>query len=624
MTSVAFPKSIFSELAANLPRHACRTGESITMSSKSSWLNPGTSSFNGKVTLSFLFLLVALPAFASGGSCPSAANYLNPSGSLVTLSSLGVTSCYYIAANGSDSNNGTTEATPWQHAPQMSTCSGTCAAVQNAGLPAGTGLILRGGDTWHMGNSSATPYTGGTWAFNNGKAPRGTNANPLYVGVDQSWSSSGSWARPILTYDNPPTTSQNLTSCPYPTTGNLLDWSGGAYFIVDNFEMTGVCTTSANWNVIYMAYGSLSGWGNIYNLYIHGWSHVAFPNPNNCTANSTCMSAFRGSVNSTPPGETLLYDVVDGSDSDGVPMEFCYCGAWRVAYSYFNNGSQFITRNQNSFHDSAILNFVDNGHANVMESVGDAPGPSNAYAYYDNIFGHIYVSSSVNSNVGFWPSRPVGSTLYWFNNIVYDAGPMEFFNIGENQGDEGTIALFNNTFQLNHRPDGGVDNFSCSATGHAAPYTDGNNHFITDDVGSVNGMYASNCNGQGTDTSSILMTNATATADGYTSSQTYVFAPTTSNSPTVGAGANRTATFCSALTAASGTDPYLADAAAVCQNDTRYACSYNTTNHLVTCPARTVNTRPGNGGGNWDIGTYEYNSNSNPPNPPTGLTAIVN
>jgi hypothetical protein len=87
---------------------------------------------------------------------------------------------------------------------------------------------------------------------------------------------------------------------------------------------------------------------------------------------------------------------------------------------------------------------------------------------------------------------------------------------------------------------------------------------------------------------------------------------------------NRAATFCSALTAASGTDPYLADAAAVCQNDTRYACSYNTTNHMVTCPARTVNTRPGNGGGNWDIGTYEYNSNSNPPNPPTGLTAIVN
>ena len=119
MTSVAFPKSIFSELASNLPRHACRTGESITMSSKKSWLSVGITSFNGKISLTFLFLLLALPAFASGGSCPSSASYLNSSGSLVTLSSLGVTSCYYIAANGSDSNNGTTEATPWLHAPGM-------------------------------------------------------------------------------------------------------------------------------------------------------------------------------------------------------------------------------------------------------------------------------------------------------------------------------------------------------------------------------------------------------------------------------------------------------------------------------------------------------------------------
>jgi hypothetical protein len=154
--------------------------------------------------------------------------------------------------------------------------------------------------------------------------------------------------------------------------------------------------------------------------------------PTTARRNSTCMSAFQGSVsNNSPPGDTLLYDVVDGSDSDPVPMEFCYCGAWRVAYSYFNNGAQFITRDQNSFHDSAILNFVDNGHANVMESVGDAPGPSKAYAYYNNIFGHLYVDTKVYSDVCFWPDRPVGATLYWFNNIVYDAGPCEFFNVGQ-------------------------------------------------------------------------------------------------------------------------------------------------------------------------------------------------
>ena len=36
---------------------------------------------------------------------------------------------YYVAANGSDSNNGTSEATPWLHAPGMSTCTATCAST---------------------------------------------------------------------------------------------------------------------------------------------------------------------------------------------------------------------------------------------------------------------------------------------------------------------------------------------------------------------------------------------------------------------------------------------------------------------------------------------------------------
>ena len=621
MTSVAFPKSIFSELASNLPRHACRTGESITMSSKKSWLSVGITSFNAKISLIFLFLLLALPAFAAGGSCPSGANYLNSSGSLVTLSSLGVTSCYYIAANGSDSNNGTTEATPWLHAPGMPACASNCATVQNAN-PAGAGYILRGGDTWHFGNSSASPYAGGNSFGLPGGG--GTSAYPIYFGVDQSWYSGGSWARPIFTEDNPPSTSQKLSSCTFPTGSDLINFGGGKYFIVDNLELTGACTTSAYWNFTYVNYGSLSGYANFYNLYIHGWSHVGFPNPNNCTNSSTCMSAFRGGVNTSPPGETLLYDVVDGSDSDPVPMEFCYCGAWRVAFSYFNNGSQFITRNQNSFHDSAILNFVDNGHANVMESVGDAPGPSNAYAIYNNIFGHLYASSATTSNVGFWPSRPVGSTEYWFNNIVYDAGPMEFFNIGLNGQNEGTIAIFNNTFQFNHRTDGGADGISCSATGNAAPYVSGNNHFMSDDVGTVGGMYAGNCSGQGTDTNSLLMTNRTATSDGYTGSQTYAFSPTSGGSPTVGTGTNRSASFCGALTTASGTDSYLTDAAAVCQHDTRYACTYSSSNHTVSCPARTVNARPGNGSGNWDIGAYEYGNPLPPPNPPTGLSAVVN
>ena len=123
-------------------------------------------------------LLISANAFASGGACPTGANYLSPSGTLVTLSSLGVTSCYFVSASGADTNNGTSESTPWLHAPQMPNCSGTCATVQNqnGGIPPGTGIILRGGDTWHFGNSNATPYTGGTWEWKTVSSPTGTAA----------------------------------------------------------------------------------------------------------------------------------------------------------------------------------------------------------------------------------------------------------------------------------------------------------------------------------------------------------------------------------------------------------------------------------------------------------------
>src|ERR1700683_21618 len=84
-------------------------------------------------------LVIATPTHsfaAGGGACPTGSNYLdltNPQNGggqgFVTLASLGVNSCYYIAANGSDSNNGTSETSPWQHAPGMPACSATCASA---------------------------------------------------------------------------------------------------------------------------------------------------------------------------------------------------------------------------------------------------------------------------------------------------------------------------------------------------------------------------------------------------------------------------------------------------------------------------------------------------------------
>src|SRR5208283_2265167 len=79
-----------------------------------------------------MIILPSVQCVASGGSCNS-----------IPVPS-GTTSCFYIAANGVDTNNGTSESAPWLHAPGMKGCSGTCSSTTPT---AGEGFILRGGDT---------------------------------------------------------------------------------------------------------------------------------------------------------------------------------------------------------------------------------------------------------------------------------------------------------------------------------------------------------------------------------------------------------------------------------------------------------------------------------------------
>src|SRR6185437_3670176 len=97
------------------------------------------------------------------------------------------TRTFYIAASGSDANNGTSKSTPWAHVPGMPNCTGTCAATTPQ---PGDSYILKGCDTW--GNASF-PIS---WDWS------GTSASRIYIGVDKTWYNSGvcpsGWNRPIM------------------------------------------------------------------------------------------------------------------------------------------------------------------------------------------------------------------------------------------------------------------------------------------------------------------------------------------------------------------------------------------------------------------------------------------
>src|ERR1039458_10276948 len=103
----------------------------------------------------WLVLLVSSPwyALAAGGSCNS-----------IPVPS-GVTSCFYVAPAGADTNAGTSEASPWKHAPGLTNCANTCASTTPTSAE---GFIFEQGQILHRSastNTSPDTAIGGEWVW---------------------------------------------------------------------------------------------------------------------------------------------------------------------------------------------------------------------------------------------------------------------------------------------------------------------------------------------------------------------------------------------------------------------------------------------------------------------------
>jgi hypothetical protein len=611
-------------------------------------------------------LVFASLAFAAGGACPSGANYTNPAnptGPLVTLSSLGITTCYFVSASGSDSSyDGTTETVsgshgPFLHSPGMPNCASNCS---DGLLKAGVGIIFRGGDTWHTGNSSASPYTGNSGGCSVANpsivaalctyASGTSSSSPIYFGVDKGWYSGSSWARPIFNGDNSLCNSLTagttlpdgatctawtdrygqpgyyVSSCAYQTgaSNNTISLQSASYEFIDNFEFVGLCmqhTNQPSSEDAYIVYPSANAPLYFLNNYFHGQSHIQFqgynadPNchgiPEVCTNGGT----FAGSVTGTAVGETVVFNVVDYSDSDPPGTQLCYGGFYNVAYNYFGYTSDCIPNPLHVFHDNIYEYFFENGHSNLLEDIGESPSTINAV--YNNVFRHVETHVTSGGGVEFWLAPPTtGYSDYFFNNLSYDVGNLEYIDNGGTAGSNanGNYVYFNNTFQTNNAQ-GIMRVAPCYTNG---TIIDTNNHYVDDQS-----PYLGTCTSLAT-TTALSMTNAVATSDGYTASQTYGYSPTSGNSPTVGPGTNETSRYCAAMLGSG--DALIQAAGTACESDISYGVSYNATTHTVSYPARTANSRPASAA--WDVGAYQFSSSVNsqptqtPPQTPS-LTVTV-
>lgn len=558
---------------------------------------------------------------------------------------------YYIAANGSDSNSGTSKTAPWQHFPGMPNCSNNC-KLANPGP--GDQIILKGGDTWNFGNTSAANYTGGTinWNIPNYKGSAGNN---IYVGVDQTWFTGSAWTRPVFTGDNPlcnlstlsatciantnPSFGQQayVTACAHSIADPALPaWTnnffilGNLQFItMDNIEFTGLCTSSTSGSGGSNNYIMLSAASNLLfeNLYIHGWSNTQF------TMGGTIisMTAWNGGVAATSGvGNEYAFNVVDGSDSDPTALGVCmFCDWYNAHHNVFRFATEGTPTSQHVFHDNLMEDWYAPGDAQAHGNMDEAHTENIVAinAQWNNVYRHI--SPNGEGQVGIWaypcaPTAPGGlcgsttTTHYTFNEAMYDVGigvGGNYYNIGGSNGqggDAGPQVIFNNMWQVNFSSNSSlgtiIDN---GEVGNVHPISLMNNMYVSDAAT----PYASTTNQVTFDHDGLATrTNAAAASAGYAISNGY--APTSGSSPTVGVGVNKES-ICGTLLASG--DPLIQAAGTACQSSTTCGVVYDAVNHKPNGPGCSAILRPTSGA--WDVGAYQFSGTAAPgPNPPGGLS----
>jgi len=482
---------------------------------------------------------------------------------------------YYVSSSlGNDANTSTqaqSKSTPWHNLPGMKNWTGTYTPV------AGDSFILYGCDSWL---NASFPITW-TWS--------GTSGSHITVGVDNTWYNTSvcpsSWNRPIF---NMQATMINGTTCTSQIHFVYI-FTSADYVDFNWQEVTGYYWSNLAQGGCYgyggMILSSGSDFITVNNGYYHNWTHAASGTSDNdqmIYVNNGCTHCY------------FNQNVVDNVDGDGSS-----CATSSATCSGFGDRGWNFTKNicanvSNCFLSNTLstatieignnnffnINESYNGnHPNVIETTGVVSG-TGVYYIHDNYTHNIVVAESLqvgNNN----------ETDYVWNNIIV-VNPSSVGSNGPHLPQSGTptaMYFFNNTVA------GWSACFTSSGNGTytwTSTLLIENNHCIPNSgSGTVSG---SPTGGTTSISNNVGMTTSTATSQGYTNSQTYVYSPTLNTNGTVGAGANLTSTVPGAFTT----------------NDTNYACSEQTVSGVVesVCPTRVSNTRPASGA--WDAGAYEF------------------
>ncbi len=484
---------------------------------------------------------------------------------ILLFASIGWSATYYIDwQNGDDANDGLTKSSPWKRAPGMRGCTANCLQKQQAGGKPGDQFILKGGVIW--------PREAISWDWYFGS---GTQSNPIYFGVDQTWYSGGSWSRPVLDAEGGvPNVSPERVKAMMRLYGNWL--------VADNIEFKGLAQLNDTDPTVpvMLALGPGNCAAEVKNCYFHGWSHGGTATKDNMIVVNAPL------INEGPDMNMKIHDNVwDGGDTTQ-DMAMAFKGSAGHIYNnyvaYMRNGilgsSLYVWGN--SFINIA-RSFDPTSHGNVVESTGGR------LIIYNN-----FISNSSGGATIFHTPKD-GDIDYCFNNVIISQRnqAIQIDNNGLATGNGAGIYVFNNTIQspevFSQRP---INGPSRSAYPNLPFMTVQNNYLIADypvvNFGSkVLDKMESNTIGH---------TNSQATSSGYAEIGAYPFAPLSGSGITVGSGLNLGG-LCSGI-------PSLApsNASIACTDDTIVGVAYNVALHIVTGPNRAAKPRVF-----WSVGAYE-------------------
>jgi hypothetical protein len=360
----------------------------------------------------------------------------------------------------------------------------------------------------------------------------------------------------------------------------------------------------------------------IANNYFHGWTVTTTAGQSNSTLPCTIINGGNNGL------QSMWNNVIDGSDS---VSRGCSWGTFPSFYHFKDNIVRYTTQGVGQWchdiHDN-IFEYMQGPiwptHANVLECNANASGNAvnqpagTPNVVYNNIFRHD--APAVSSNPDFW-TCPNSTAEYWFNNLMYDlagegwsiAGPAGYSGCPNTGGQY----MFNNTLVDMTQP--------CSLNtlnnGTNGQYlTVMNEHLIN---ASFDTFVSPGCTGR-TSATNIATSLTTAVTQGYllgtggtaqsntcANESSTPCAPTIASNSTIATGTNQQA-YCTTLASYKSEPAISFEAANACKNGTSDGCSYNTTNHTMSCPTRGVITRPASAA--WDSGAYQFNGLQAPTN----------